>query len=563
MSRFVRSVGLHAVASLLVVLVAARGAADEPPQVPATPANAERLAWWREVRFGIFVHWGPVSLKGTEIGWSRGAQVPQEEYDRLYLEFNPQQFDARAWAALVKQAGARYLVFTTKHHDGFCMFDTHETDFNIMRGPFARDVVKELADACRQEGIAFGTYYSVCDWHHPDFPHGSPGGTSLKPHPDLDRYEQYLRAQVRELITNYGPLLIMWFDVAQDFDAPRGQGVVDSVRSLQPDIIINNRCAVPGDYDTPEQRIGGFNRTRPWETCMTIAQQWAWKPGDVTKSRDECLQTLLRVVGGDGNLLLNVGPRSDGTIEPEQVTRLQEMGAWLDRFGEGVYGTRGGPFKPGRWGAATCKDRQVYLFIMNWPESGPLRLPALPGEVLRSDLLTGGLLQFTCAGKEWLVDVAPAARQQPATVVRLTMDCDTPTIESMVVEWSQSKCFQKPATASNVFQGMAETYGPGAALDDDPDSRWATDAGTASAWLEVDLGEPTTIRQVRIDEAFEGRIRKFELAAWRDDAWQAIFAGAAVGREFRATFPPVTTSRVRLNILEATEGPTIWEFQLF
>ncbi len=208
-----------------------------------TPANAERLEWWRAARFGMFIHWGPVSIKGTEIGWSRGAQVPEQEYDSLYKQFNPTQFDARQWVSLAKQAGMKYLVFTTKHHDGFCMFDTRETDFNIMHSPFGRDVVRELAEACREQGIAFGTYHSVCDWHHPDFPHGSPGGTSLKPNPNLDRYEQYLRKQVTELVTNYGPLLILWFDVAQDFDAKRGQGVVDYVRSLQPDIIVNNRCA--------------------------------------------------------------------------------------------------------------------------------------------------------------------------------------------------------------------------------------------------------------------------------------------------------------------------------
>ena len=369
--------------------------ADETPagaQAPV-PANAERLAWWRDARFGMFIHWGPVSIKGTEIGWSRGANVPQEEYDNLYKQFNPTQFDAQQWVALAKQAGMKYVVFTTKHHDGFCMFDTKATDFNIMQSPFHRDVVKELAEACRQQGMAFGTYYSVCDWHHPDFPHGSPGGTSLKPNPNLDRYEQYLRTQVGELITQYGPLLILWFDVAQDFDAKRGQGVVDYVRSLQQDIIINNRCAVAGDYDTPEQQIGSFNRERPWETCMTIAQQWAWKPRDETKSRVECLQTLLRIVGGDGNLLLNVGPMSDGRIEPEQVERLQEMGAWLAKFGEGVYGTRGGPFKPGPWGAATCKGDQIYLFVMKWPEQGPLQLPPLPRKIVASELLSGGMLR--------------------------------------------------------------------------------------------------------------------------------------------------------------------------
>ncbi len=188
------------IAGIIVGLLLGGGnsmaAADE--QAPAAqeevPANAERLAWWRDARFGMFIHWGPVSLKGTEIGWSRGAQIPQEEYDNLYKQFNPVKFDAHQWAALAKQAGMKYMIFTTKHHDGFCMFDTKETDFNIMNSPFGRDVVKELAEACKEEGIAFGTYHSVCDWHHPDFPHGSPGGTSLKPSPNLDRYEQYLRA---------------------------------------------------------------------------------------------------------------------------------------------------------------------------------------------------------------------------------------------------------------------------------------------------------------------------------------------------------------------------------
>ncbi len=173
------------------------------------------------------------------------------------------KFDAGQWVSIAKQAGMKYLVLTTKHHDGFCLFDTRQTEHNIMHSPFGRDVVKELSEACRKQGIAFGTYYSVCDWHHPDFPHGSPGGTSLKPHPNLDRYEQYLRNQVEELIRHYGPLETIWFDVCQDFDARRGKRVVDFVRSLQPDILINNRCANPGDYDTPEQQVGTFRMERP------------------------------------------------------------------------------------------------------------------------------------------------------------------------------------------------------------------------------------------------------------------------------------------------------------
>ena len=185
------------------------------------------------MKFGMFIHWGPVSLKGTEIGWSRGAPIPIEEYDNLYKRFNPVKFDADQWVEIAKDAGMKYMVLTTKHHDGFCLFDTKQTDYNIMHSPFGRDVVKELAAACRKQGMAFGTYYSVADWHHPDFPHGSPGGKSLKPNPNLDRYEQYLRKQVEELIRNYGPLLTMWFDVPQDFDAVRG-AAAQRVRPLAP-----------------------------------------------------------------------------------------------------------------------------------------------------------------------------------------------------------------------------------------------------------------------------------------------------------------------------------------
>ncbi len=537
--------------------------AQEPLAVAEqVPANAQRMQSWRDARFGMFIHWGPVSIKGTEIGWSRGAQIPQDEYDHLYKQFNPTRFDARQWVDVAKQAGMKYLVFTTKHHDGFCMFDTEQTDFNIMHSPFGRDVVKELAEACREGGISFGTYHSVCDWHHPDFPLGSPGGSTLKPNPNLDRYEQYLRNQVRELITNYGPLLIMWFDVPQGFDEQRGRGVVDYVRSLQTDIIINDRCAVPADYETPEQRIGGFNRKRPWETCMTIANQWAWKPNDETKTRVQCLQTLLRVVGGDGNLLLNVGPKPDGTIEPEQVQRLQEMGSWLSQYGEGVYGTRGGPYTPGPWGAATCKGNQIYLFVMNWPEEGAHKLPPLKCQVLKSELLSGGTLECNQSDEGLSVNVPPADRPEVATIIRLTVDGDAFSVPPVKVDWGRSVSFGKPALASNVYQAMQDEYGPAKALDDDEATRWATDGGTSSAWLEVDLEKPVTIRRARIDEAYEGRTQKFELQILRGATWETIYTGSTIGRNFTAQFTPVTTRKVRLNILQATDGPTIWEFQL-
>ena len=269
----------------------------------AVPARPEAVKRWRDLRFGMFIHWGPVSLTGKEIGWSRGRETPVEEYDNLYKRFNPVKFNADEWVAVAKSAGMKYIVLTTKHHDGFCLWDTKETDYNIMNTPFGRDVTKELSDACRRAGLAFGAYYSTCDWHHPDFPLTSPGGKTPRATHDLDRYTDYMKAQSRELLVNYGPLLCLWHDVPQQFDVRRGAGVINMERAIQPDILVNNRTRHPGDFDTPEQRVGKFQLDRPWETCMTICRQWAWKPNDAMKPLDTCVHALLRTIGGDGDVL--------------------------------------------------------------------------------------------------------------------------------------------------------------------------------------------------------------------------------------------------------------------
>lgn len=390
--------------------------ASAPPS-----AAARRLAWWRDARFGLFIHWGPVSLEGTEISWSRGAQIPIEEYDRLYRQFNPTNFNAMEWMKVARAAGMKYVVFTTKHHDGFCMWDTRQTDYNIMHSPFGRDVVKELAAACKRQGLAFGTYHSVCDWHHPGFPLTSPGGKVRRPVSDLDRYEEYLRAQVAELIHNYGPLLVMWFDVPQEFDRQRGQALVDYTRSLQPDILVNNRSGAPGDYDTPEQRVGKYQDQRPWETCMTICHQWAWKPEDPMKSLKQCLQTLVLCAGGDGNLLFNVGPTPDGRIEARQAERLKEMGAWLAQYGQSIYHTRGGPWKPTQTIASTRRGKTIFLHVFAW-DGDRVTLPKLPAKIRHVRVLTGGEAQVLEEADKLTVRVSAARQQEIDTIIRLDLD---------------------------------------------------------------------------------------------------------------------------------------------
>ncbi|NLX13330.1 MAG: alpha-L-fucosidase [Phycisphaerales bacterium] len=280
----------------------------------------QRMQWWREARFGLFIHWGPVSLIGTEIGWSRGGPwyrqitpesggpIPIEKYDNLYKEFNPTLFNANEWVQLARDAGMKYLVFTTKHHDGFCNFDSKLTDYKITSplSPYQRDIVAKLAKACHENELRLGFYYSQPDWHHPDY--------RTENH---SRYIEYMHGQIDELLSNYGRVDILWFDglgnPADDWDAER---LFRSIRRLQPGIIVNNRCGLPADYDTPEQVVGGFQNHRPWETCMTLGDQWSWKPDDKMKTLKECLQSLVRAAGGDGNFLFNVGPMPDGRIEP-------------------------------------------------------------------------------------------------------------------------------------------------------------------------------------------------------------------------------------------------------
>lgn len=527
----------------------------------ASAQQADRMNWWREARFGLFIHWGPVSLKGTEIGWSRGGErrgtggapgeIPVDVYDNLYKEFNPVEFNAKEWVEIAKAAGMKYLVFTTRHHDGFSMFDTALSDYKITNSPFKRDVVAELAQACHEAGIRLGFYYSPPDWHHPDY--------RTENHA---RYLEYLHGQARELCTKYGPLDIFWFDglggTVKDWDSKR---LVAMIRELQPNIIINNRAGLPEDHDTPEQTIGTFQRSRPWETCMTIGDQWAWKPNDRVKSLKQCLDVLIRCAGGDGNLLFNVGPMPDGRIEPRMVSRLAEMGAWLQRYGETIYGTRGGPFKPGTWGASTCKDNKVYVHILDWETvDDAWRLPGIKAHIKDASLLTGGKVKVSQTRKGIRFQIPETARQNIDTIVVLTLD--RPAFDILPVAVDDTKTAKRAGvTASNVYQRMEE-FGPDKALDGDQGTRWATDSGTHQAWLDVRLAKRMEVGGVNINESCGSRVQSFAIRYRKGKEWATCYEGKTIGEKFHATFQPVKSREFKFDILNATEGPTFYEFQL-
>lgn len=522
--------------------------------------NKQKLEEWKDARFGMFIHWGPVALKGTEIGWSRGREIPIGEYDNLYKKFDAPNFDANSWVSVARAAGMKYIVLTTKHHDGFCLWNTRQTDFNVMNSPLHRDVVKELAEACKKQGIAFGTYYSTTDWHHPDFPLTSPGGQVPRASYDLDAYTGYLKRQVAELLLNYGPLFVLWFDVPQRFDATRGQGVIDFAHTIQPDIIINNRTGAKGDFDTPEQRVGGFQNDRPWETCMTIAKQWAWKPNDEVKSLEQCLQNLVKSAGGDGNLLFNVGPMPDGRIEPLQVERLKEMGQWLQKYGYSIYGTRGGPFKPTDWGVSTRKGNTIYLHILKWNgKKVQITLPNIGVEIKNCKLAAGGKMKVTNKAGMTTLDISGESLQPINTIVEIETSGNVMNIKPMEID-SESLSYNKKVSASS---------------NPDPNWRdiksinngdlvghyWTPDVKDKTPWAEIDLGKPEKISNAIIYESGEA-VKSFELQYLQGETWKTFYKGTTIGAKAELNFPKITAQEVRLVLKEFSKVPGIYEVVL-
>ena len=362
-----------------------------------------RLDWWRESKFGMFIHWGLYSIaggiwKGREIPgigeWiMRRAEIPIKEYERLARRFNPIKFNAAEWVSLARRAGQKYIVITAKHHDGFCLFKSDHTDYNIVDAtPFKRDVLKELAIECRRQGIKLGFYYSQTqDWHHP----GGDGNYWDYPgEKDFVGYvEKYVKAQLRELLTNYGPVAIIWFDTPRIITRRQSQTLLDLVHELQPDCLVSGRLGnVMGDYASagnnliPKEAVNA-----DWETPATINDTWGYKINDQNwKSATDLIYNLGDIVSKGGNYLLNVGPTAEGIIPDPSVERLLEIGKWLSLNGESIYGTQPGVILGQGWCRSTRKGDKEYLLIFQWPEGGKIRLGGL--NVERAWLLTSDVL---------------------------------------------------------------------------------------------------------------------------------------------------------------------------
>jgi len=589
------------------------------------PTN-EDYDWWREARFGVFIHWGSSSVLALPGGgWSRqgnphgdqagrnvltpgklpkaildgsylqyfGArrgQVPMDIYDNLTQIFNPKEFDAKEWVKVFKEAGAKYVVFTTKHQDGYCMWRTDTTDYSIKSSPYKGDIVKELADACHEAGLKIIFYYSKPDWGNPQY---DPKNPKL--------YQDFMIRQLTELCTRYGEVKGFWWDGGNVVKLD-GNAIYDAVQKYIPDAIFNGRgCFGPRGvlFGTPEQKLGSFNRKYPWESCVTMqGEGWFWNGSVNIKSLSTCLKLLVNAAIGDGNLLLDFGPTALGTIPSRVRQNYLDMGRWLKKYGESIYGTRGGPYKPGTWGGATCAGNNVYLHItQEWPK-GELHLPALPAKVLKATALTGGEVKVERVGKELVVRLDERYHARPDTIIKLELDKDAFGIEPMPSENLELVSVNATAKASSEeanWRGWAGSvtfrdfevkmvktkfYGedaeskpeinhsfkptpeqvkkyPWIKLDRDHIWRyWISKASDQQPWIELDFGEPKTFNKVTLQEKFD-RTKCFELQYFKDGNWVTFHKGLELGT-FAVVLPkPVTAQKVRLRIIcYASDNPS-------
>lgn len=386
------------------------------------PEGIDKMEWWRDARFGLFIHWGIYSIPAGE--WQGklisggdaacirdAAQIPLNTYDSLVSNFNPSGFNADEWVKLAKSAGMRYIVVTSKHHDGFCMFDSKETDYDVMSTPFKRDILKELSEACTKHGMVFCIYYSIMDWHHPDYlPRRSWENERSAEMANYDRYILYVKNQIKELLTNYGKVGVLWFDGEWEnsWNIERAKDVYGFTRDLQPGIILKTGHGINyqghlgtikmesdscyfSDFGTPSRKSvpnTGIPLT-DWENILVMNKNWGYNKSDQNwKSSEELVRILIENASKGGNFLLNVGPSAEGLFPDSSIVKLNQLGSWMEENGESIYGTGASPFDELYWGRCTQKETGentiLYLHVFDWPGNGNLIVPGLDNKIIRA-----------------------------------------------------------------------------------------------------------------------------------------------------------------------------------
>lgn len=501
--RFPQAIALSLSAASLLLTLPSCGYSGSGRTPPASPANHdERMDWWRDARFGMFLHWGLYAIPAGKWNdrdnhgeWIRTtAEIPRDTYAKFQPQWNPVDFDADEWARMAKDAGMKYIVITSKHHDGFCLFDSAVSNWDVGNTPHGRDIMQELSDACRRHDLKFCTYHSIMDWHHPDYlPRRGWEKDRSTEGADFDRFERYLHAQVTEVIQRYRPA-VMWFDGEWEktWTHERGVRLFELCRKLAPEMIVNNRVDVHrqgmqgfsasteavGDFDTPEQEIPATGLPGvDWESCMTMNGHWGWNATDTRwKSDRELIHNLIDIASKGGNYLLNVGPRADGMFPPQSVARLASIGQWMAVNGEAIGGTTASIFESLPFGRCTVKTAgnrtKLYLHIFDWPSNGALVLPGLANTVDRAYLLSDPSKPLTVSDNG----------NNPGATVSLPAEAPDATASVVVVEvHGQATVFRTPRIKAEATQFVTSLGVTVAKESDLADLRYTTNNTTPTA----------------------------------------------------------------------------------
>ncbi len=560
-------------------------------------ANDARMQWFRDAKFGMFIHWGLYSQpagkwkdKTTGFGaeWIQEQKaIPSSQYSVLAKTWNPTQYNPREWVRLMKAAGIKYVCITTKHHDGFCLWPTKmNDDWNIACTPGGKDLLKPLADACRAEGLQFCIYHSVMDWHHPDWPGRPAFNDYAKGQPDKARFKQYLYGQLKELFSNYGPIGMVWFDGTWDrksWTSEDGKALEDYTRSLQPSVILNNRSGYlppqrklnieisntysyifAGDYISPENEVPSTGLPGiEWETCQTMQPPKNWGYNRLVGFRpfEDMLRQLVDVTSKGGNMLLNIGPTAEGEIAPQARQRLEKFAAWMQVNSEAIHGTTASPFERLPFdGRCTQKPGKLFLHVFKWPADGRLLVPvtnkvrsarllAIPGQNLAVTVVANG------------VQVAlPAAAPDPIDTV-VVVEIEGPAVP---VPAPKKLSVDGPVEVSSVWPGRDQKdLKPANITDGNSGTIWAAEESAREASVTVEMQKEAEVTQIRLSEGPYARTQLFDVEAQVGGQWKKIAEGTAIGADLVLNFPAVKAQKFRLNIRKANDTPALAEFQLF
>jgi alpha-L-fucosidase len=393
----------------------------DPAGGASTADQQRRMKWWHDAKFGMFIHFGLYAALGRHEWAMENEAIPVAEYQKFTAGFNPAPGAARAWARLAKAAGMKYMVLTSKHHEGFCNWDTKLTNYNAVNYGPKRDVIKEFVEAGRAEGLRVGFYYSLMDWHHPD------GARCDTDRAARRRFVDYTHGLIRELMTNYGKIDILWYDVSWPLDADgwESEKMNQMVFGLQPDIIVNNRNRLAGDFSTPEQTIKAETGGRAWESCMTLNDSWGYQRADDNwKDPRTVIRNLITCARDGGNYLLNIGPQPDGGIPPESARILTAVGEWVHRNGDTIYGADICQPHTSQYAAFTRKGRTLYMHVYFWPAGGDIAISGLKQKVLSAKILkTGAALTVAQDGfRTHITGLPQTAPDAPLTTI--VLECD-------------------------------------------------------------------------------------------------------------------------------------------